>query len=259
MAGVPPKKNTAFTLYTSVVSVADTTIMQANPTIAAGDFQVSIDGGALNNPATLPVVLPAASKQIEIALSAAEMNGDVITIIGSDQAGAEWCDVFIQIFTDTAQISDLEPADVWSYATRTLTASAAAVIAAVLGSSINITRGDSLSASLTGLGDISTRSKLWFTVKRDPETPDTAAIIQIEETDGLVYLNGAAGTAIQGSITVTDAVAGDITIALDEVATAQLAPQACYYDIQVLTAAGAVTTLTDGGAAITADITRATS
>jgi hypothetical protein len=71
MAGVPPKKNTAFTLYTSVVSVADTTIMQANPTIAAGDFQVSIDGGALNNPATLPVVSPAASKQIEIALSAA--------------------------------------------------------------------------------------------------------------------------------------------------------------------------------------------
>lgn len=107
MAGVPFKKGVAVDVYTTVTSQSDTTIFQANPTIAAGDFQVSIDGGALNNLTTLPSVSPAASKQIKIELSAAEMNGDVITIIGSDQAGAEWYDVFIQLFTSDQQIDDL--------------------------------------------------------------------------------------------------------------------------------------------------------
>jgi len=118
--GVPFLKNQATEFYVMVVSQADTDIFQVNPTIAAGDFRVSIDGGAFNNPATLPVVSPAGSKQIEIALSAAEMNGDVITVRGSDQAGDEWCDVFGQIFTDTDQIGTLV-ANVWSAGARTLT------------------------------------------------------------------------------------------------------------------------------------------
>ena len=147
----------------------------------------------------------------------------------------------------------------WTYATRTLTQSAASVISAVSGSFINITRGDSLSASLTGLGDISGRSKLWFTVKHDRSGADTAAIIQIEETAGLVYLNGsAASVAGNGSITVDDASAGNITIALDETETDDLPVfSGLYYDVQMLTAAGAVTTLTASTCNILADVTRA--
>jgi hypothetical protein len=157
------------------------------------------------------------------------------------------------------------PADVWSYSSRTLTQSAASVAAAVDGDRISITRGDSLSASITGLGSIANYTKLWFTVKRERNDADTAAILQVvltnpaAGTDGLLYLNGAAATAAQGSITVDDAAAGDITIAVDEVATAQLADSSCVYDVQVRRSTGAVNTLTEGECDINADISRATS
>jgi hypothetical protein len=103
----PPKKNTAFVLYIAVASQANTKIMQSSPTIASGDFKVSIDGGALNNLATLPVVTPAASKMIKVDLSAGEMNGDNITLVCSDAAGAEWCDLVVNLQTTARQIDDL--------------------------------------------------------------------------------------------------------------------------------------------------------
>lgn len=147
-------------------------------------------------------------------------------------------------------------AAVWAYGTRTLTQSAASIVAAVAGSDLSIHRGDSLSASITGLGDISGRSKLWFTIKTTARDADTASIVQIEETAGLVYINGAAaGTPANGSITIDDAVAGDITVALDEVETAKLAPDALVYDVQMLDG-GDVTTLSAGDATVTADVTR---
>lgn len=89
----------ALIFYTVAVSQADTDLFQVNPTIAAGDFKVSTDDGAFGNPATLPAVNPAGGKQIKIVLSVAEMGGKVITVIGSDAAGDEWTDVFIQFFT----------------------------------------------------------------------------------------------------------------------------------------------------------------
>jgi len=108
MAGIPFKKNTAATVYLpGLISVADTTIFQVNPTIAAGDFQVSIDGGDLNNLATLPVVSPADSSIVKIVLTAAEMNGDVIVIKAMDAAGTEWCESGVTIYTDTAQTGEI--------------------------------------------------------------------------------------------------------------------------------------------------------
>lgn len=148
---------------------------------------------------------------------------------------------------------------VWASTTRTLTQAAASVAAAVAGSTITITRGDSLSAALTGLGNISTRTKLWFTVKTSVDDADTAAIIQIEETGGLLYLNGAAGTAANGDITVTNETTGAITITLSAASTAALtAVDGLTYDVQMLTAT-AVTTLTTGSCVVSADVTKAVS
>lgn len=103
----PPKKNSAYITYIGVVSQADTKTLQINPTIAAGDFKVSIDGGALANLSTLPVVTPAGSRMIKIALTAGEMNGDNITLVGADAAGAEWCDYILNLQTSVRQIDDL--------------------------------------------------------------------------------------------------------------------------------------------------------
>jgi hypothetical protein len=107
MPSSPPKKNTAFAFYVGLVSQANTKILRVSPTLAAGDVKVAIDDGAPNNLATLPVVDADFTKRVKVALSAAEMNGDRITIIFSDAAGAEWCDLIIDIATSVRQVDDL--------------------------------------------------------------------------------------------------------------------------------------------------------
>ena len=104
---VPAKRATEFIFYIGLRSQADSTVLQSNPTIAAGDFKVSIDGGALANPATLPAVTPASSKMVKVTLSTSEMTGDNITLIGSDASGAEWMDILVNIQTTARQVDDL--------------------------------------------------------------------------------------------------------------------------------------------------------
>lgn len=94
------KKNATFICYVSVGSQAAPTVsVQTNPTIAAGDFQVSTDGGSFTNLTTLPVVTPAGGRAVKITLSASEMNGDNIMVMCVDAAGAQWCDLMINIQT----------------------------------------------------------------------------------------------------------------------------------------------------------------
>jgi hypothetical protein len=147
-------------------------------------------------------------------------------------------------------------AGTWSATTRTLTQSAASVTAAVSGSNISIQRGDVVTINLAALGSIADRTKLWFTVKHSRDDLDPASIIQIEETAGLLYLNGAATTTSNATLTVTDVATGAITIVLEAAASAALTPCGAVYDVQQLTASGPVT-LTAGDVEITADVTRA--
>jgi len=139
--------------------------------------------------------------------------------------------------------------------------SAAEVQAAVAdGATLVIHRGDTWTATLTGLGNISGREKLWFTIKSSPFQTDAEALVQIEETDGLIRLNGAAATAAWGDIAVNDAVSGDVTITLTAAATAQLTPASnLVYDVQMKVADDTITTLTQSTASVVADVTRATS
>jgi hypothetical protein len=103
--GVPPKKNVAFTFFVALTSQADVKLIQANPTLAAGDVKVSIGGAALANITTLPVVTPAGARSVQVDLSASEMNADNVIVIFADAAGAEWCDLMISINTSTQQVS----------------------------------------------------------------------------------------------------------------------------------------------------------
>jgi hypothetical protein len=106
MTYFPPKKGVEFITYISLEATAGGSLV-ASPTIAAGDFKVSIDGGALANLATLPTNTPAASGMVKITLSTSEMNGDNITVKCIDAAGDEWLPVTINIPTSTRQIDDL--------------------------------------------------------------------------------------------------------------------------------------------------------
>jgi hypothetical protein len=96
----PPKKNEDFQIRIALVDVSDGRSFKITPTIAAGDFQVDIDGGGFSNLTNLPTVSPAATCAVLLNMTAAQMNGDVITIRGVDQTSPkEWCDIFISIPT----------------------------------------------------------------------------------------------------------------------------------------------------------------
>lgn len=104
---VTAKKNVAFVMYVGLVDQADTKLFKANPTLAAGDVKVSIDGAALANITTLPDAEPDSGKLVRVQLSADEMNGDNIQVVFSDAAGAEWCDLIVNIQTTARQVDDL--------------------------------------------------------------------------------------------------------------------------------------------------------
>lgn len=104
---VPAKVSTQYIFFVSLVSQANTKLMQVNPTLQAADFNVSIDGGTLNALGTTPTVTPAGGRMVKITLSTSEMAGANATVVCSDNAGAEWCDLTVNIQTSTRQIDDL--------------------------------------------------------------------------------------------------------------------------------------------------------
>ena len=108
---VPAKNGSELIYYVSLIDQSNTLKFKVNPTIAAGDFKVVADDGALVNLATLPVVSPAGSTRVKIVVSAAESVGDNVSVIGIDAAGDEWADIEIPVQTTAQQIDDLSTFD----------------------------------------------------------------------------------------------------------------------------------------------------
>lgn len=99
-----PRQNTPYTFSMSLVALVDPDNFISNPTIAAGDFRVSTDGGAFANLATLPVVEPAGSSLVKFDLSASEMTGAKVNLQGRDLLGGEWQDVDVFIDAPTGNV-----------------------------------------------------------------------------------------------------------------------------------------------------------
>ena len=110
-----PVFNTAYAFFISLADASDPSTFLAAPTIAAGDFQISIDGGAFANLANLPVVLPSGSVTVQISLTAAEMSGEKVNILAVDAAGDEWQDLLMSIDIPTGSVEtvhDIQEGDV---------------------------------------------------------------------------------------------------------------------------------------------------
>jgi len=105
---VPPQKGVEYITYVTLISQANIKVFQSNPTLAAGDVTVTTDGNAVTNLDTLPVVDPAGSVFVKVTVSATEMNGANTAIRLHDVAGAEWCDLGINIQTSAATLEGLE-------------------------------------------------------------------------------------------------------------------------------------------------------
>jgi len=149
------------------------------------------------------------------------------------------------------------PTAVWAFGQRTNTTPAASVSSAEEDGKITRPRGDTWTIAITGLGSLTDNTKVWFTVKSSADDDDSESLLQIEKTAGLVYLNGAAGTSTDATLTVTDATAGNITIVVKPASTALLPLGTWYYDVQALFTT-VVTTAGAGRFVVSSDITRAT-
>lgn len=108
-----PIKGDAYTVSTPLIDAATGDFLLL-PTLATGDFQISKDGGAYANLATLPTVTPSGGPAVEIALSATEMDADLITVYAADVAGTEWDELFISIHT-TVVGHDTSAEAVWDF------------------------------------------------------------------------------------------------------------------------------------------------
>ena len=264
----------------------------AAPTLAAGDVTVAIGAGAQNNVTNLPTA--DAAGRVTWNYTAAEANADYVTVLFNDVIGAEWEPVTMHFDTVTnttiydyldATISGV-PTAVWAFGVRTLTgfgtlvADITTAISAILcnvwncarrtltmpitllksmlrGEKLELLRGDTLDLPILALGDLTTATELWFTVKKQLSDADTASEIQISLTGGLLAIAGAvAATPANGSITIDDLAAGNVTIALTAEEMAKLDIDFVgYWDIQK--AVGVVaTTLTRGNAQVLGDSTR---
>lgn len=120
---------------------------------------------------------------------------------------------------------------------------------------------DTISQAVTGLGNITGYAAVWVVVKDKHGKLDSEAILLVSSDVGLEVLNGAAhGTAADGSVTVDDAAAGDITIALAAAATDDLEPgKGLVWGIKWKDGSGNVYTLLDGDCDILTGPVRATS
>lgn len=227
---------------------------------------VGIDWANVENPTTTVGLSGTTVKAVTDAVtpSAATIADAVWDEATADHAGAgsygAWVAGLVAAITAalTAASTYLAAiaAAVWAYATRTLTSTAASTVSAISGSTLTITAGATYSATLSGLTIPADWLTMWFTLKSDEAQTDAQALVQIVEsnpgvgTDGLKCLNGAAGTAGNGSLTV-DQAGGSVAIALAAAATVQLdRASALGYDLKVLSGTDTVTLLTSGTASV---------
>ena len=109
-----PVFNTAYSFYVSLADALDPSTFRVNPTIALGDFKISIDGSAFTNLTNTPVTDPVGGIAVLVTLTDAEMDGEKVNIQAIDAAGDEWEEVLISIDVPTAStetINDIQEGD----------------------------------------------------------------------------------------------------------------------------------------------------
>lgn len=133
----PPLKNTAFTFDLCLFDTSGK--VKTSPTLAAGDIQVSQDGGAFANIASLPTEI-GSTGVLKVTLTATEMNADRVAVKFHDAAGDEWVDLVVTF--STVQTETISPLTTSQTASAVLDAIAANYnTAGTIGGAINSASG----------------------------------------------------------------------------------------------------------------------
>lgn len=102
-----PVKAAAYSFIVSLADQSNPMVFKSSPTLAAGDVKVDKDGAGLANLTDLPT---ASGKLVTVTLTATEMNADEVTVVFSDAAGAEWCDLVVVLHPSSVTIGDIDTA-----------------------------------------------------------------------------------------------------------------------------------------------------
>jgi len=90
-----------YTLEFSLEDQSNAGLWKANPTLAAGDFQISVNGAGFENVDNIPTVAPAAGRRVALVIAAAETTaagaGGLIYIAGVDASGDQWYDISFSV------------------------------------------------------------------------------------------------------------------------------------------------------------------
>jgi hypothetical protein len=132
---------------------------------------------------------------------------------------------------------------------------------ALVSAELTMYRGDTWNQRISGLGDLTAATEIWFGMKEDKkDDTDAQSIVLISLTNGLEVIVGTQGTAANGSITiVAPPTAGIIDVMLEGVETAKIDASKRYaWDAQKLIGDDPITPRC-GTITIAADVVRATS
>lgn len=106
-----PQRGVAYSFRIALLDTLNPGRIKRTPTIAAGDFKLSIDNSVPVALSTLPQELPLGSGCITVTLSAAEMTGDKILVTWSDPQ-FEWGDGYVFFDAPQTQLTNNDLANI---------------------------------------------------------------------------------------------------------------------------------------------------
>ena len=156
--------------------------------------------------------------------------------------------------------TDIGLCDVWLCTPRTLTSSGTVTVVSVVnGDKITVRPYSTWVINVNDVGSLVGRTSLWFGVKDDPAIQaDASSFLQVEETAGLQYINGAAGVGANATLVVTDPVAGDFTVTVNKSQTGVPPCDGRIWQLKVGIAGGADTVIAEGEFNVGQTVTRTT-
>ena len=88
---------------------------------------------------------------------------------------------------------DLTATEIWRHPTRTLVQPGITLETPATGSELILYKDATNIIPLSDLGDLTTRTQAWFTIKANLDMPDDDAILQVTETGDLQHINQISG------------------------------------------------------------------
>lgn len=223
----------------------------------------------------LDYLLLAADALTAAALDTSAVNEIVAAIVADAYfAGitslADWLGALAGMTTDAATLAEINATTAgatYNNTTDSLEAlrnwlSAATTISAVsviAGGRITVRPYSTWTISVSGVGSLVGRTSLWFGVKDDPAIQaDASSFLQVEETAGLQYINGAVGVGANATLVVTDPVAGNFTVTVNKSQTGVPPCDGRVWQLKMGIAGGADTIIAEGEFNVGQTVTRTT-